>query len=93
MKKVRTYSQRWNLISKRPYRGINVWLLSSLGYAQNYFLTFKQVKELGASVKKDEKSQLVVYWNSIEKEIEGTQEHNGEPPDRVKHIPMLRYHI
>src|SRR5437773_545481 len=39
-----------NLISGRPYRGINVMLLASLNYAQNYFLSFKQTKEIGAHV-------------------------------------------
>ena len=42
-----------NLISGKPYRGINVWLLASLHYSQNRFLTFKQVKEMGGSVIND----------------------------------------
>ena len=45
-----------NLISGKHYRGINVWLLNSLNYAQNSFLTFKQVQDLGASIKKGEKN-------------------------------------
>jgi len=28
-----------NLISKRPYKGINLWLLTMLHYGQNYFLS------------------------------------------------------
>ena len=28
-----------NLLSKRQYRGINLWLLLSLNYEQNFFLT------------------------------------------------------
>ena len=31
-----------NLISNRPYRGINVWLLSMLGFERNFFLSKKQ---------------------------------------------------
>lgn len=38
--------QPMNLISKRPYQGINVLLLASAGYDQNLFLTFDQLKQL-----------------------------------------------
>ncbi|MBE9668222.1 ArdC-like ssDNA-binding domain-containing protein [Mucilaginibacter boryungensis] len=31
-----------NFVTKRPYTGINTWLLAPLDYAQNYFLSFKQ---------------------------------------------------
>lgn len=51
-----------NLFTKRPYTGINTWLLASLGYAQNYFLTWKQLKAVGASVKKGEKGTMVLFW-------------------------------
>src|SRR5580698_1292802 len=57
-----------NFITMRPYRGMNVWLLGSLGYERNYFLTFKQVQELGASVRKGEKAHMVVFWTRKEKE-------------------------
>lgn len=51
-----------NLVTKRPYRGINLWLLSMLGYGQNYFLTYKQVQDLGGNVKKDESGHIVICW-------------------------------
>lgn len=73
-----------NLISRRPYRGINVWLLASLNYRQNFFLTFKQVKELGGSIKKDEKSNMVVFTKWEEKE----DKKSGE----MKKVPFLRYY-
>jgi antirestriction protein ArdC len=73
-----------NLISRRPYRGINVWLLASLNYRQNYFLTFKQVKELGGTVKKGEKSNMVVFTKWEEKEDKDTGE--------MKKVPFLRYY-
>ncbi|HKR03959.1 MAG TPA: ArdC-like ssDNA-binding domain-containing protein [Bacteroidia bacterium] len=57
-----------NLITRKPYRGINVMLLAQCGYSQNLFLTFKQAKELGASIKKGEKAQIVIYWKRIVKE-------------------------
>jgi antirestriction protein ArdC len=51
-----------NLITRRPYRGINSLLLNSLGYAENEFLTFKQVQDLGGRVKKGEKANMVILW-------------------------------
>jgi antirestriction protein ArdC len=50
-----------NLISGLPYSGINVWLLASLGYAENLFLTWKQVNTLGATVKRGEEGHIAVF--------------------------------
>ncbi len=75
-----------NLISGRNYRGINVWLLNSLGYSQNNFLSFKQVKELGGSVKKDEKGNIIVFWKWIEKENKETGENEKTPLPRYYRV-------
>jgi len=75
-----------NLLTKRPYRGINLWLLSMLGYERNYFVTFKQLRELlGGKVKKGEKAIPVIFWHW--KEV--TDEDSGE----VRKIPFLRYYL
>lgn len=76
-----------NMITGKYYRGINVWLLASLNYSQNYFLTFKQVKDLGGSIKKGEKSQEVIFWKWLEKENP-----EKEGPDKTIKVPMLRYY-
>jgi antirestriction protein ArdC len=73
-----------NLISRKPYRGINVMLLGSLGYNLNCFLTFKQVKSLGGTVIKGEKSCPVVFWKVEEKVDELTKEKTN--------TFILRYH-
>lgn len=73
-----------NLITGKNYRGINVWLLNTLNYQQNSFLTFKQVKELGGYVKKGEKAQEVIFWKWIEKENKETKE--------TERVPLLRYY-
>jgi antirestriction protein ArdC len=57
-----------NLISGLPYSGINVWLLAPLNYAQNFFLTWKQVRTLGAAVKRGEKGHIAVYMTPGKKE-------------------------
>ena len=51
-----------------PYRGINAFLLGLRagvsGYGSPYWMTFRQAKDLGASVRKGEKSSLVVYYGT-----------------------------
>ena len=73
-----------NLISGKAYKGINVWLLTPLNYTQNYFLTYNQVRELGGSIKKGEKSREVIFWKQLEKENLETK--------KKETIPILRYY-
>ena len=83
-----------NLISKKPYRGINVWLLAACGYSRNYFLTFKQIKELGGRVKKDEKAHMVLFWKWVKKDkATDTPQDTGEAIDKPKMKPLLRYYL
>jgi antirestriction protein ArdC len=51
-----------NLFSQRPYRGINVWLLTAMGDASPFWATFNQVKDAGGSVRKGERGVPVVFW-------------------------------
>ena len=76
-----------NLISKKPYRGINVFLLSAMGYDSPFWLTFNQAKQIGAKVKKGEKGSAVIFWKWI---LKNQEKENGET-EKVK-IPMLRYY-
>jgi len=77
-----------NLESLKPYRGVNVFLLAftawAKGYGSRYWVTFNQAKAHGASVKKGEKSSVVVFW----KQHEITDGQTGEK----KLVPMLRYY-
>lgn len=75
-----------NLFTKRPYTGINTWLLGSLGYSQNYFLTWKQLKAVGASVKKGEKGTMIVFWKTV---LQQHSKNNTEPPQTKS---VLRYY-
>lgn len=72
-----------NLLSKKEYRGINAFLLPVLSQGQEYFATFKQIEELGGSIKKGSKGIPVVFF----KWIEGK---NAEENDAQ--IPVLRYY-
>jgi antirestriction protein ArdC len=75
-----------NLFTKRPYSGINTWLLGSLGYAQNYFLTFKQLKAVGASVRKGERGAMVVFWKKL------TPEESAGDGESTAAKTVLRYY-
>lgn len=55
-----------NLISGKPYRGINILLLFGSTYTSPYWLTFKQAASLGGHVRKREKANLVVFWKLTE---------------------------
>jgi antirestriction protein ArdC len=75
-----------NLVSKKPYQGINVFLLLARGYANPYWVTFKQAQQLGGSVKKGEKSAMVVFWKQVK------VKDKAESELTEKTIPFLRYY-
>lgn len=77
-----------NLVSKREYRGINVFLLGSTSYANPYWLTYKQAKRLGGHVRKGERSTPVVFWRWLERE----QENSDTGEKETKNVPLLRYY-
>ncbi|HXW56971.1 MAG TPA: zincin-like metallopeptidase domain-containing protein [Candidatus Cybelea sp.] len=55
-----------NLISKKPYRGLNVFWLATQGYGSPYWLTFNQARQLGAHPRQGEKGSLVSFWRLSE---------------------------
>lgn len=77
-----------NLDSGKDYRGVNVFLLAltawAKGYGSAHWLTFNQAKARGGSVKKGEKSSMVVFW----KTYETTDRKTGE----AVMVPVLRYY-
>ena len=79
-----------NLISKKHYRGINMMLLSMMGYEHNLFLSFKQVHDLGGSIKKGEKGHVVVYWSQLDNKQAGTDPVEENKEQKKKSI--LRYY-
>jgi antirestriction protein ArdC len=71
-----------NLISRKAYRGVNVFLLHAMMYESPYWLTFNQAKELGGSVRRGEKACPVVFWKWLDVD---------EDSER-KRVPFLRYY-
>jgi len=75
-----------NLVSQKPYRGINVFLLMAMNYESPHWLTLRQANLLGGQIKPGEKSCPVVFW----KPMQVKDKESGE--DRK--IPFLRlYHV
>jgi len=79
-----------NLISKKHYRGINMLMLGIEGYEHNLFLSFKQVNDIGGSIKKGEKGHVVVYWSQLDNKKEGTEQVEENKGQKKKSI--LRYY-
>ena len=77
-----------NLVSKKAYRGVNVLLLADTSFSSPWWLTFKQAKQLGGTVRKGEKSTIVVFWKMLAKKQTKEQQEKGT---KAGFIPMLRY--
>ncbi len=79
-----------NLATGKPYRGINILMLSieamSQGYPDSRWVTLRQANELGAKVKKGSHGTLIVFWKL--REAEDVDTNADAEPKRV--IPMLR---
>jgi antirestriction protein ArdC len=65
-----------NYVTRKPYTGVNQWLLPAGEYA-----TYKQVQEAGGHVKKGEKGWLVVFFALLDSK-----------EDEKKKIPILKYY-
>ena len=74
-----------NLLSRKPYRGVNTLLLGLAPYESPYWLTFRQALQCGGNVRKGEKSSIAVFWKILDR----TDESN---PDKERHVPLLRYY-
>src|SRR6266581_8264634 len=75
-----------NLFSQRPYRGINVWVLTAMGYASPFWATFNQVKTAGGSVRKGERGVPVVFWKVYDHE-------DPDTGDQEKRFVLRQYTV
>lgn len=73
-----------NFVSKKPYRGINPFLLT--GRKSPYWMSFKQMVALGGKLKEDDKkASMVIFWKFVD-----TDEKDDD--GKTKKAPMLRYY-
>ena len=76
-----------NLVSNRPYHGINLLLLTLNEFESPYYVTFHQAKQLGGSIKKGEHGTPVVFWKLLEPVNTKTEDEK----EKTKVIPYLQY--
>jgi antirestriction protein ArdC len=87
-----------NVRSAKPYNGINVMLLwltaAAEGYSRDLWLTFRQAKALGGSVRKGEHGTRIVFWKFREyadKDSSGAPVVDPETGEaRTRRVPMAR---
>jgi len=81
--KKRNALRPYNATTARNYRGINSLLLNFTPFESSAFASFKQWQAAGCSVKKGEKSSIVVFFTKLEKEDKQT--------GKKSVFPMLKY--
>jgi antirestriction protein ArdC len=83
-----------NLVSKKAYRGVNLFLLSATKYVSPFWLSMKQANELGGSVRKGEHSQMVVFWKVDQIANAGTEAgpDSDETDEKSRRRFVLRYY-
>jgi antirestriction protein ArdC len=80
-----------NLISKKPYRGINHFLLSASKYVSPFWLTMRQANELAGTVRSEEESTVVVFWKVVEVQNAGKCD-DEETDAKTRRRFVLRYY-
>ncbi len=91
IKELTKFLNTLNRLEGNAYRGINVFLLASLGFQQNYFLTYFQAKDIGADIKSGERPSLVVFWKWLDKKnSEESEDENTSTTSKRR--PLLRYY-
>ncbi len=77
-----------NLISKKPYRGINQFLLNCSPYSSPYWLTYRQATDKGGQVRKGEKSTSVVFWKWLDQKAAPDEDDNSTSGK----VPLVRFY-
>ena len=78
-----------NASSGNAYNGVNIinlWIEQQIrGFTSPRWMTFKQAKDAGGMVRKGEKGTLAIFYKTLEKETDKTDD-NGEAVTET--IPM-----
>lgn len=80
----------FNFVSKKRYRGVNLFLLTDFEPLKNpFFLTFKQVDSLGGKVKKGSLGHPVVYFTKLYKYEQAEPKLEFSTYDKKKMVKFL----
>lgn len=74
-----------NAVSKKPYRGVNVFMTAMAGYSSPYWMTFNQCRDMGGMVRKGEKSTPIIFWK-----IDIVKDEDDE--EKIRKNFILRYY-
>ena len=77
-----------NVVSRKPYRGVNTFLLTCAEYPRPFWMTYKQAARFGGHVRKGERGLPVIFWKWGDK-IE-TDERDDDSRT-ARRAPILRY--
>ncbi len=80
-----------NLTSGKAYRGVNPFMLGMAGYASPYWVTFKQARQCGGTVRKGEHGWPVIFWKWVERDGADRAD-DGAIDAPQKRYPILRYY-
>ena len=81
-----------NLLSKKPYNGINYFLLSASKYVSPFWLTMRQANELGGHVRKGEESTIIIFWKVEDLKQSGEALDTEESNEKNQRRFLLRYY-
>lgn len=83
-----------NLVTKRPYRGVNQFLCEitamSGDYSSPYWLSKKQIRDKKGRIRKGEKGTLIVFWKILRFK---TEELDSNDQPIVKTVPLLKHYF
>jgi antirestriction protein ArdC len=92
-----------NMISQRPYRGINRILLSLTKYGSPFWLTPRQIAKLHGRIRLHEISTPIVFWKFFEKDddkkipfmrmysVYNLEQTTGIPEKYIPKLPSMYY--
>ena len=76
-----------NLDSKRPYSGINAFVLALSGFQDPRWITYKAAAKRGGHVRKNEKGTPVIFWKPLDRTII-----NADGEEEKKTYWLLKYY-
>lgn len=86
-----------NVFSDRPYKGMNLFILSYICQANKYtypfFATFKQITNAGGTVKKGSKAYPVVFWKVTRLQGKATDQDGNEETEIKKFFTPFYYNV
>jgi antirestriction protein ArdC len=84
-----------NMVSRRPYRGINSLTTRCVGYASPWWISFRQIHVLGGCVRKGEHGIPILFFKPTEGMSQEPRDHTITADDHVElrrgQAPLIRY--